>query len=121
MGADTPFEVLSSQGDWREVRLLSGQTGWAYAKYIGCCRDSADIAPQSTGAGKMSYVSGLDPTGDNWLAMRATPTDSVDNMLRKLPSGTRLNVVGRSGDWFQVRLQTGETGWAFSRYVACCR
>lgn len=121
MGSDTLLEVTSSQGSWRRVRLRSGQTGWAYGKYIACCKEMSDQPAQMPGAGKFSYVAGLDPNGDNWLALRATPTDRADNLLRKMPPETPLNVVGRQGDWLQVRLQSGETGWAFYRFVACCK
>jgi uncharacterized protein YgiM (DUF1202 family) len=35
--------------------------------------------------------------------------------------GTLLKVFGTEGDWYHVQLTNGETGYAFRKYVACCR
>ena len=40
MGPDTPLEVIGRQGDWLQVRLADGTTGWAFGKYVACCKPS---------------------------------------------------------------------------------
>jgi hypothetical protein len=67
------------------------------------------------------YVTGLDPTGWNWLALRSRPSYQAPWSTTKMGPGTLLTVLGRQGEWLHVRLQNGETGWANSRYVSCCR
>ena len=37
MGPDTLFTVVGEQGNWANVRLRTGETGWAAKAYIGCC------------------------------------------------------------------------------------
>jgi uncharacterized caspase-like protein len=82
-------------------------------------RDSvAARAPQPQGG--TAYLVGLDPAGDNWLALRSEPAGRGYRILKMGPD-TRLVVIGRQGAWSQVRLESGEVGWASSRYIACCR
>jgi hypothetical protein len=38
IGPETLFTVIGQSGNWVHIRLRSGQIGWAYKSYIGCCR-----------------------------------------------------------------------------------
>jgi len=66
------------------------------------------------------YVTGLDPQGDNWLALKSAPNVNAPR-LAKLPPDTLLTVLEQQGSWLRVRLRNGSEGWAAARYVACCR
>jgi hypothetical protein len=66
------------------------------------------------------YVTGLDPRGDNWLALKSAPNINAPR-LAKMPPDTLLTVVEQQGGWLHVRLRNGSEGWAASRYIACCR
>ncbi|NBJ13755.1 SH3 domain-containing protein [Microvirga arsenatis] len=77
-------------------------------------------APAVRSGAEYHYVTGLDPNGDNWLALKAAP-DLKSRRLLKMPPDTPLVVLGRQGTWLNVRLQDGTVGWAAARYVACCR
>lgn len=66
------------------------------------------------------YVGGLDPNGDGFLALRGGPSSS-SALLAKMPADTLLEVVGQQGSWLQVQLaQSGQFGWAHSKWVKCC-
>lgn len=68
------------------------------------------------------YVDGLDPNGYNWLALRMGPGFDAPWSPTKMGPGTLLSVLDRSREWLLVRVQSsGETGWANSRYIFCCR
>jgi hypothetical protein len=77
--------------------------------------------PRSTHTEQYHYLVGLDQSGDNWLALRSEPSGTRGVRLLKMGPETLLTVIGRSGDWLNVRLPTGQAGWAHSRYIACCR
>jgi hypothetical protein len=79
----------------------------------------ANAAYAESGGG-YSYPTGLDESGDNWLALRSRPTTREGVRLRKLGPGTLFTVTERQGAWYGVRLLDGETGWVFGRYVGCC-
>ena len=51
------------------------------------------------------------------LNVRAQATTSSATVGR-VKRGETLTVVGRDGDWVQVRLADGTTGWVSGRYVA---
>jgi hypothetical protein len=75
--------------------------------------------PQQTG-GSWHYVTGLDPKGDNFLALKVAP-DVRSERIAKMGPDTPLKILGARGDWRQVQLKDGRTGWAHSRYIRCCR
>lgn len=76
-------------------------------------------AAPSRNAGQ-HFVTGLDPNGDNFLALKEAPNAASRRILKMGPD-TRLEVLSQHGNWLQVRLADGTTGWAFGKYVACCR
>ena len=61
-------------------------------------------------------VSGLDPNGDGFLALRDGITGSAQR-IAKMGEGTRLNVLGQSGAWMMVETETGLRGWAHSNWI----
>jgi hypothetical protein len=79
-----------------------------------------DDAPASD---DVFYLTGLKPTGDNWLALRKSPDVSGDLLARMGPA-TLLRVISRSGEWNEVEVLNstlrGARGWASRRYMACC-
>jgi hypothetical protein len=70
-----------------------------------------------------SFPIDLDPTpgGDNWLALRSEPNGTTGKRLMKLGPDSLFTVFGEEGNWAHIRLQTGETGWVFKKYIACCK
>ncbi len=121
---DTLLTVLSAGGQWLEVRLRDGQRGWVASRYVRCCKSSASVneSQQSPNprAKSLHYVTGLNPMGDNWLALREGPSAEA-RMLLKLPPDTLFTVLEHRGEWLRVRLEDDLMGWVAGRYVACCR
>jgi hypothetical protein len=50
------------------------------------------------------------------LNVREQPATSAAPVAR-VKKGERLAVLGRDGEWFQVRLADGATGWVHGKYV----
>lgn len=67
-----------------------------------------------------SYVTGLDPNGDNFLALRTNPTATGVRMATLGPD-TLLDVLESQGVWRRVALLDGTTGWAHGNWIKCCR
>ncbi len=61
-------------------------------------------------------VSGLDPNGDGFLALRGGTTSNSPR-LAKMVEGTRLKFLGQDGVWFHVLSETGQQGWAHSNWI----
>ena len=67
-----------------------------------------------------SYVTGLDPKGDNFLALRSGSEPDAIRIATMGPN-TLLKVAESRGVWRRVVLLDGATGWAHSNWIACCR
>ena len=76
------------------------------------------VSPAS--AETYSYVSGLDPKGDNFLALRSGSEPDAIRIATMGPD-TLLKVAESRGVWRRIVLLDGATGWAHSNYIACCR
>ena len=68
------------------------------------------------------YVTNLDPSGDNWLALRDEPSTRSGRRMAKLGPNIRLEFSGRrSGSWMHVYVpDLARSGWVYDRYVGCC-
>jgi hypothetical protein len=67
------------------------------------------------------YVTGLDPSGANRLALHASPSFRAMLSSTKIAPQTLLTKLGEQGEWMKIALSGGEEGWVRARYVACCR
>ena len=94
--------VLSSQGDWRQVRTALGQTGWVFGQYLS-----------------------TDPTftpGDRVLQVRAARLNLRQGPDTRYPvigfvqEGQLLNSSGRIGGWYRVSVG-GQVGFVHYEYV----
>jgi hypothetical protein len=85
---------------------------------------AALLALLTSAAQAVSYdvyrVCGLDPNGDNFLALRSGPS-SNSAMIAKLGPGTELHgnwFPERDGNWMQVYAEDWTLeGWVFVRYT----
>ena len=115
IGPETPVTLVGKSGDFSQVKLRSGETGWVTAAHIECCRKAKEPM--------YHFVSGICLTcSDGWLALRSAPGLTASFPQEpKLKPGALLTVLGKSADFFQVKLRSGESGWVSSKYVKCCR
>ena len=67
-----------------------------------------------------AYVTGLDPKGDNFLALRSQP-NATGVRIATLGPDTLLDVLESQGEWRRVALLDGATGWAHGNWIKCCR
>lgn len=77
---------------------------------------AAEVQPEA-----FSYPVGLDPYGDNFLALRSLPSGTEGVRIARLGPDTLFTEIGRQGGWVNIRLPGGHTGWVSGRHVGCCR
>jgi len=63
-----------------------------------------------------ALVDGLQSTVDNFLSLRSGPSTTYGEIVR-MRTGTRLTITGKSRSWYQVKLNDGTSGFAYSKYV----
>lgn len=83
---------------------------------------SAVAVPTHECSGRVGYVTGLDPQGDNNLSVRDGPHSpkGLGHEIDELFSGDSVCIVGSGGTWFRVqyiRSGTAKTGWVHSHYI----
>ena len=121
MGPGTTVTAFAQLGQWMHVRLANGEEGWASRHFLSC-GDETLLPPAGAAAGGLGgtcVVAGLDPAGNNWLALREQPSFQSPWSATRMGPGTPLAPLERYGIWLHVRLRSGETGWANARFVRC--
>ena len=76
------------------------------------------VVPAQAYAPDVFSVCGLDPNGDNFLALRAGPGSS-HAMLARLGPGTVVMDWERRGNWYRVSVGdvNGTEGWVYAAYL----
>ncbi len=131
--ADVQQETNEAQVPWENSSLID-EVAFAAAGAAPPSKRMAD-APASTPRSEPNsgprgmpppaleryhYVSGLDPNGDNFLALRTGPTPA-DVRIATMGPDTLLKVHESRGPWRRVELIDGLSGWAHSNWISCCR
>lgn len=117
----TVLPVITRQGDWLQVRLSSGQTGWIAGQYTMVTEASAvnsGQAPVVTTPAAPGPVQAVSTAVVNVsvLNVRNGPGTSFER-ITSVPQGARLTVLQKQGEWLQVQLPTGQTGWVLATYA----
>lgn len=133
LSKETVLPVVSQQGDWYQVKLPDGDSGWISAGFAKAVSDDPAeesttpaptpstavavpaAAPVVADAAPTSKIKGLVVNASS-LNVRLAPSISA-GILTTIPQGTRLNYLAKSGDWFQVSLADRRLGWVASSLV----
>lgn len=125
--------VIKESGDWRQVILSSGKTGWIYRPYLavlnkgpvfpvkpgsrpkpppasGQTNPPAQPPPAETGGGQSALV-----TGDK-VNVRSGPGISYQ-IVAVAAKATRITAFSQSNGWYSVQLPDGTRGWMSATYV----
>jgi len=127
LGLNSQLTILRTQGNWHEVRLPGGQVGWVFAQYVSINQPGPILSPISNqpeaeqpgteqpGAGQAT-TQRLARVTVNALNLRSSPSTEAER-ITLLPLGTLAEVITESGEWIQIRLSSGQTGWVFAEFV----
>lgn len=74
------------------------------------------IGQKTTFANAISYVCGLDSSGDDFLSLREGPNKTYPEILQ-MEENTPLVVLEKQGSWYRVQMNNGTIGWAFGRWI----
>ena len=118
VSSGTVVPVIKQQGDWLQVRLSSGLTGWVAGQYTQMTQavSSGGQAPVSNTPVVTAPSSNTVMVNIASLVVRSGPNITY-NIITALPQNTILSVLKEQGKWLQVSLQSGEPGWVFKEYT----
>ncbi len=123
--------VRTTDMRWAYLEQLSdgGRSDYSMESVCHVEGDSLKIEqmPMTPQAMQYYYVWDTRPP-DNWLSLRAEPSDRAGGKIAELPNGTLLEVIEQRPDnWWRVRPVGWEVeGWVLSKqgnriWVYCCR
>lgn len=87
-------EELLRHNEWVQVRLADGRSGWVHSQLV-----QPRLVVEGQG-----------------VRVRAAAS-SQSASLTMLYRGQEVGKVGERGNWLEVRLSDGRTGWAYGRYL----
>ncbi len=131
------LQVVGRNGDWLKLELRNGSTGWIYHSLAQPEREH--VRKPITAVKKSKVISGPIAAQPNMIKKASSAEEarsprqnlaetyvSLPNvakirsgpsihapLLRLIQRGTRLQVVGRNGDWLKLQLRNGNTGWIY--------
>lgn len=105
--------VTAIQGDFCRIESGDGTVGYVARQYLTAIASSATTVPT---AHPTSAVYGTYRVTASLLNVRSGAGTGY-SVVEKIKLGTVVGCVSESGQWMQVRLPSGRTGWLMKRYV----
>ncbi len=103
--------ILSKSGKYYKVKdVKSGMIGYAHSNWIRINQSSTSTSSSQ----KKGTVTGLDPNGDGFLAVRSEPKG---RKLGELHNGDTVAILGQRGAWYKVRTSSGLVGWSHGDWI----
>jgi SH3-like domain-containing protein len=96
-------QEIGRSGNWAQVRLSGGTTGRAYGPYL---------LPAQSAGGRLI----VNDQTDGWLNLRTGPNTSY-RIIQRMNNGLYVQEIGRQGNWSEVRLPGGTTGWSYRPFM----
>jgi len=105
--------VIGSQGDWLQIRLLSGEKGWIKSDLVSPCYltgrsvGSYESTPSTTSkkVDLANVIITVKQTDVRTCARKDCP------IMTTLQKGTEVVRVRQEGDWYEIILPDGEYGY----------
>ncbi|MDR1061266.1 MAG: SH3 domain-containing protein [Clostridiales bacterium] len=96
LAQEAEVQITDMKGEWYQLLLANGDTGWAMAEFIKADLDVVQITADS-------------------VNIRKTPsTDGA--VLTQQRKFDRFVMLDRFNDWFKIKLPNGESGWVNDQY-----
>ena len=96
LALNTQLTVLDQQGEWYQVKTPDGKTGWVAGWLVSVSY------PTPEGP----HVTILNPDTN----VRKGP-GTQHEIVKRVMAGEKHPIIGTEGDWFQIRLPDGKTGY----------
>jgi len=105
--------ILDTRGKWYKVKTADGQVGYAHSNWIR--KTSSTATASNSSSSKTGVVTGLDPNGDGFLALRSKPKGRE---IGRLYNGDKVTILDKRGKWYKVKTASaGQIGWAHGNWI----
>lgn len=119
MNAGEQAEVIASHGDWTEVQFRNVR-GFVSTQYISLTEQKAASPEDSSSEEPAETAQALEKLSSFRIAVdalnvRAEPSLNAE-IQASVKEGQVFNVKGMDGNWVQLELADGKTGWVYAFY-----
>ena len=104
------YKVLEKSGNWVKIELSKGKSGWVYSFHGNLSNTKSTFTDVKTTPKNVYILS----DGTN---LRKSPTTSSKVVMRA-NAGKELPIVSETGDWYEVKLPSGEKAFVASWVVS---
>lgn len=104
------YQIVKEKGDWIEIQLSFGKTGWVVNWLITKENETQAAAPSVTGTS-----STVAKAKDNQLRVRSGPGTSF-SIIGFLTKGQEAPILGQNENWYKIASPFGE-GWIAKELV----
>lgn len=102
------YPVLELAGNWVKIQLENDKTGWVYSFYGHLSNQTAETKSDTS----VKTVT-VQTNGTNVRSQASTSSE----VAARVNAGDQLPVLAKQGDWYQVQLSGGGTGFIASWVV----
>ena len=122
------ISVQSRGSTWSKIKVTStGVSGYIKTKYIFGATSGVVVSTGSSSGSSSSTSASMPSSYDAASVMTRTALGTVNlrsgagtgySSVAKLSRGTKLAVIGKSGDWYKVQTSGGKVGYISATYVS---
>lgn len=102
----TKVQIVEKKGDWVKVKV-GDETGFVHSDYL----DRKAAAGETAASSGTKYVNVRD---DSYLNVRSGPWGEITGKLNR---GDKIEVIGKSGDWFKIK-HNGKESFVHGDFLA---
>jgi len=97
--------IIGENSGWYQIQLSDGRIGWVSKEYMAHITPAAEQALDTYGLVTASS-----------LNVRTGPSTAY-SIMHLLWKGNRVKIIGKTGNWYLIRLSDGRTGWVSGSYI----
>ncbi len=115
LASGTQVTALERSAEWLHVRTPAGTQGWIAQEVLDIQADLVARIPVANNV--PARPAALQATTNNSAVnLRQGPGTHYPS-LGKLTRGTKLELLGRQGSWYEVQTRAGKVGWVSSDFL----
>lgn len=112
--AGSKLTVIKSQGNWYNVKLSTGISGWALSSYVKLENTVNKTNPKTEVSSNTPKTGKVKAT---LLNVRSGPGTTY-SLVTKAASGTQVKLLESKNGWFKIKLADNKIGWVLQSYIA---
>ncbi|SFX75390.1 SH3 domain-containing protein [Thermoactinomyces sp. DSM 45891] len=100
----TVVDMIGKSGDWYQVRMSSGKTGFIRKDFV--TQVSGSTSTTSSNSNGFSKASGSIVATENVINVRSEASMTAQ-VRQKVSKGTKMTLIGENKEWYQIQTKAG--------------